>query len=901
METVKKLYTKLRLRYSDSNEEQEYRLLMMPLLKDIYLCLVGALTIFLIPVLVRYIDTHLYPQTYIGIGILVIAALIMVFRNYVAKYLEYLSFLVLIMLVGISIANSSIIIHNSAKPKVTLGFFTMGYCLALMHRLIGYRVIKFQYMFVFIVTTLALRLSLFGMPEFTLSFCLFTLELFTLIIGYRSERNERMLFDSLYKSKNQLLKFKHLLTEYLPNQVAIFSKDSLSTYFTNNAFQKAFKNSGNSTSQIHSSLMKFTIDTDSVLKNTQLFTRMGFNMNDSDSIDLSNFLTKLAKNPQEIKNDEIISFQITEKDQNDDGNLDFDTSRENRPTNPVNPFKLKTKKTTENHLVLHPGELLMEKNVKISTKGKSSDKFDEKSPIHITERENLVEEHASDKPIQDSGLETSIEANLRRTFKVKIFQIIWDDQEAVALLLDNVTHERTIMELKVADKNKDLVIAMISQELRTPLNGILGLVDILKKLSRQSEISPYLDACRNSGILLLSLVNSILDLSQIRSNKLSLVNSRFTIKELLNEIVPLFDYFSLIKKLYLKIDIDENVPEAVITDKNRLSQIIINLLGNAFKFTFQGGITIKASLEEEDSSKIRFFIIDTGIGIKKEDQDRLFKLFGRIEHHDKKINTNGVGLGLTIANTLAQLLGPPENKGVQVESLLDKGSTFSFVLQSKPVTHLFKKKVEENSTEDASSAVFDEEKDSQMDRKLEVYETCSFKPLSSNVIGTNIANKKSLNIGSSATELLNFPTKEGDNLVLLKNEEKPWCLIVDDNPFNLVVATHIMHDKGYQIKTALNGKDAIDVYEKCCNNDEAIKIILMDCQMPVMDGYQATKILNERMKDGTLEPCPIVALTANQMSDKFIHLCKEVGMSGWLSKPLQINELDKTLKKVQKK
>jgi len=344
---------------------------------------------------------------------------------------------------------------------------------------------------------------------------------------------------------------------------------------------------------------------------------MGYIIDENCTIDLSDFLTKLSKNCEEIKNDEVISFQITEKEHADD-NLDFDMSGENR-------LKLKEKRGSENHLIINPSELLVEKK---EAKTKSIQNL-------ATERENInmgtengAGEPSSEKPPaeRESNLDSSLETNSRRIFKVKIFQILWDDQEAVALLLDNVTHERTIMELKVADKNKDLVIAMISHELRTPLNGILGLVDILKKLSRQNDIAPYLDACRNSGILLLNLVNSILDLSQIRANKLSLVNSRFTIKDLLNEVVPLFDYFSLIKKLYLKIDIDPDVPEAIITDRNRLSQILINLLGNAFKFTFQGGITIKASLESEDSSRIKFFIIDTGIGIKKEDQERLFNL-----------------------------------------------------------------------------------------------------------------------------------------------------------------------------------------------------------------------------------------------------------------------------------
>ena len=181
--------------------------------------------------------------------------------------------------------------------------------------------------------------------------------------------------------------------------------------------------------------------------------------------------------------------------------------------------------------------------------------------------------------------------------------------------------------------------------------------------------------------LLLSLVNSILDLSQIKNNKLTLIYAKIDVKETLDEIKALFNYFCVLKNLYLDVEIHPDVCKTINTDKNRLSQIIINLLGNAFKFTINGGITIKVEVESQDPYRIRFSVRDTGIGIKKEDQDKLFKLFGRLEHTDKKINTSGVGLGLTISNTLALLLNPSEQKGIEVVSESDKGSTFSFAVE----------------------------------------------------------------------------------------------------------------------------------------------------------------------------------------------------------------------------
>ena len=269
----------------------------------------------------------------------------------------------------------------------------------------------------------------------------------------------------------------------------------------------------------------------------------------------------------------------------------------------------------------------------------------------------------------------------RRVFKAKIFPLVWDNHEAIALILDDITHEKTIMELKVSDKNKDLVIAMISHELRTPLNGMLGLLEIIRKMLTQAEILPYLKACKNSSLLLLNLVNSILDFSQINNNKLKLVETEVSILDILAEVKSLFSNYCTTKELYLKTEVAPDVPRRILIDKTRLSQVLINLVGNAFKFTFKGGVKIIASLESEHPCRVKFEVEDSGIGIKEEDQEKLFKLFGRLEQHDKKVNTHGVGLGLTISNTIAILLNPLENKGIQVSSQYGKGTTFSFTVE----------------------------------------------------------------------------------------------------------------------------------------------------------------------------------------------------------------------------
>ena len=129
-----------------------------------------------------------------------------------------------------------------------------------------------------------------------------------------------------------------------------------------------------------------------------------------------------------------------------------------------------------------------------------------------------------------------------------------------------------------------------------------------------------------------------------------------------------------------------------------------------------------------------------------------------------------------------------------------------------------------------------------------------------------------------------------------KTKESPWCLIVDDNPFNLMVANNIVQERGYQVKTGLNGKEAIAKVKEHHESGETFKMILMDCQMPIMDGYEATRRLKELMKQGQIPECPIVALTANIQDEEHDKICADVGMSGCLAKPLKIKELELVLR-----
>lgn len=855
----------------------------------------------LLPLIVRYFDKHLIPQAYIGISIAIFAGVIFIFRHQLYKYLEHLALAIICAIIGISIANSRILVTDT----VSLGYFFMGYALSSMHRLLGYGVFRFPIMISFQIITFILRLTLIGVPEVTLLLVLIGQEIFVGIISFTVEKNERKLFESLYKSNQLLLKFKQLLTEYLPHPILIFSNDYSTLHFNNDAFKKAFK--CEEPPKIKTCLSRLILDSDSIEKNKSLIAQLGYF--EDQPINLSDFIDSVSQNLHLIRGEtEILSVQVTEKEHEE---TDLSKTREafkrvhgyeqvfspsyvGKPKNKeAADILIKPRPTIVTNLTLHEPKISQRDGLPTET---------ENLVIHAkAESENPTARDLGDKEteknsMRDSNVDSSLDENKRRIFVVKIFTLVWDNSEALAILMDNVTHERTIMELKVADKNKDMIITMISHELRTPLNGILGLIDIAKKMLKQADVAPYINACKNSGVLLMNLVNSILDLSQIKAHKLRLLYSEFSVNELISKIVPLFDYFCLIKKLFLRIDIDPNIPASIITDKNRLSQILINLIGNAFKFTFQGGITLRVELEDEIPNRIKFTVQDTGIGIEKDKQNRLFKLFGRIDNKNEQINTSGVGLGLTISNTLALLLDPLK-KGIQVDSSPGIGSSFYFIVQSKPPEVLKTKPYEEKSWDDISSGLLEEDRDLTVSKKLNTYATNSIKTLlrpieTEKMIGT------SDEFGvSHANFISHSPQKVSNDL---NTYIKPWCLIVDDNPFNLVVATHIMQERGYQIITALNGKESLIAAQRAREEGKVLRVILMDCQMPVMDGYQATKNLTEMMKQDLVDKCPVIALTANHQSDKHTKLCNEVGMSGCLSKPLQIDELEDMLKKVEK-
>ena len=827
----------------------------------------------LVPLICRYFEKHLSPQKYIGIGLLSSAIIILLFSRKFSKVFELLSFVYLTTILIIYTINVRLLLHKVKSDEA----FYMGYAFALFHRMLDYRLVNFKVLLVYNVCAMIVKFSVVPIPVPALVALVVLLEISPMILSFKAEHIDRLLFDSVYKSRNQLFRFKDFVTKYLPNQMLILSKDYSTSHFVNDAFQRSFK-CDESFNQVKEALKSLVIERDDVKKNEDVLTKLGYKQDSEGGsfLTVSHFFELLSKNMRIMDAIKLISFQVFEdKKLRAKNNLKVDEIN----IIPVQGDGLDVVPSTEENIL--KTEMTTSKR-KVTSKHTVTTLNHQKKPKHLDiraledEEQEMREDENDDSRILDSST---------RMFKLNVVTLPWGDHEAIALVLDDVTHERTIMELKIADKNKDLVIATVSHELRTPLNGMLGLMDMIKAKLMQfnvimrSDVLLNLETCKNSSLLLLNLVNSILDFSQIKNNKIKLIETEVSIASILDFIKPLFEPFCKLRQLWFKIVIDDNVPNKIVTDRNRLSQILINLLGNAFKFTFVGGVTIKVVLVEKCPYLLRFSIEDTGIGIKEVDHQKLFKLFGRIEQQDNKVNTQGVGLGLTISNQLAMLLSSFNKNEIQVTSEYGKGSIFSFLVEDK------KKKKERldavNLDLDSECGDIEEQvEELRVTQKLSLYADSgeSHEGLlimkQNTFIGPDIYRKNSI----------------------IENPYDFWCLIVDDNPFNLMVASSLMEERGYKIVLAMNGKEAIEKTKLQEQNESFFKVILMDCQMPVMNGYEATRILTKMMKEREINQCPIIALTANNRDEEHENLCLEVGMSGTIAKPLKIEELEAKLK-----